>query len=196
MSDLELVMDAEIVDLTTDEAVRVTGRIRAWVNAYPIDEIKRAYFGRVWLAMDYESWSEWCDSELNGFKLPAVERREVVAELAGSGMSKKSISEVLDIGQATVHRDLTGSPHGDPDKVTGQDGKTYAKPKREQPVKDQPPRPSEGIVCERIPLSNALKTLLHRSLVSDLDLEEIEAVEVVLGRALKALARRKKELEQ
>lgn len=52
-----------------------------WVNACPIDDIKRAFFGRVWLAMGYESWSEWCDCELDGFRLPAVERREVVIEL-------------------------------------------------------------------------------------------------------------------
>jgi hypothetical protein len=61
-------------DLAESDAVEITGGIRAWVNACPIDDIKRAFFGRVWLAMGYESWSEWCDSELDGFKLPAVER--------------------------------------------------------------------------------------------------------------------------
>ena len=34
------------------------------------------------------------------FKLPAVERREVVAELAESGMSGEAIADVLDVSNA------------------------------------------------------------------------------------------------
>lgn len=123
-------LDGQVADLTTNEAQQITGRIRAWVNAYPLDDVKRAYFGRVWLALGYESWSEWCDCELNGFKLPAVERREVVAELAEAGMSNPAIADVLDVDQSTVYRDKESQGLHDAKPVVGQDGKRYAKANR------------------------------------------------------------------
>lgn len=79
--------------------------------------------------MGYESWSEWCDSELGGFKLPAIERREVVAELAESGMSNRAISDVLDIDRKTVRRDMADQAgEKGPPEIIGQDGKTYQRP--------------------------------------------------------------------
>lgn len=145
-----VVVDAEIVydttiDLTESDATGITDRIREWVNACPIDDIKAAYFGRIWLAMGYDSWAEWCDCELNGFKLPAIERREVVAELAGSGMSNTAISDVLDISKPTVARDLSGVTNVTPAEVTGQDGKTYTRPK---PTQTQPKPESETTVID------------------------------------------------
>lgn len=127
---VEPVIDAEIADLTNDEAAAITGRIRAWVNACPIEDIKAAFFGRVWLAMGYESWSEWCDCELDGFKLPAVERREIVAELAESGMSNRSIADVIGVDKNTVRSDLARGENSPPEQITGQDGKTYQRKPR------------------------------------------------------------------
>jgi transposase len=133
----------EIVDLTEAEAKRVTGRIRAWVKECPIDDIKQAYFGRVWLALGYESWSGWCDCELDGFKLPSLERREVVAELSGEGMSQRAIADVVGANQATVSRDLAAhDANASPQPVTGQDGKTYTRKKR--PVTDTPAKERAG----------------------------------------------------
>jgi hypothetical protein len=129
VSHLTLVVDAEIVDLTEDEATAVTGRIRTWVKACPIEDVKRAYMGRVWLSMGYDSWAEWCDCELGGFKLPAVERQEAVAELAGAGMSQRSIADVLDISRNTVASDVAQTERPDTaPPVVGQDGKTYRHP--------------------------------------------------------------------
>lgn len=120
----EPVIEAEIADLATDEATAITSRIRAWVRQCPIDDIKRAYFGRIWLAMGYESWSEWCDCELDGFKLPAVERREIVTELSDSGMSNPSIADVIGVHEKTVRRDLATSANAEVErKVTGKDGR-------------------------------------------------------------------------
>jgi IS30 family transposase len=42
-------------------------------------------------------------------KLPAVERRGVVAELAESGMSNRAIADVTGASRETVRRDLTGT---------------------------------------------------------------------------------------
>jgi hypothetical protein len=117
---LKLVVDT----LTIPEAETITGRIRAWVRECPIDDIKRAYFGRVWLAMGYESWSEWCECELDGFKLPAVERRETVAELAESGMSNRAIADVTRVSEGTVRNDRKSGAQ-DYAPVIGLDGRTY-----------------------------------------------------------------------
>jgi hypothetical protein len=133
---MALVVDAEIVDLTSDEAAKITSRIRTWVKAFPAEDVKRAYFGRVWLAMGYSSWDEWCDCELNGFKLPAVEHREVVAELAESGMSNVAIGNVIGVSDETVRRDKAASTFVEPDKITGQDGKKYRRKPRPAPMQD------------------------------------------------------------
>jgi hypothetical protein len=136
------VVEAEIADLATDEAAEITSRIRGWVKQCPIDDIKRAYFGRVWLAMGYKSWSEWCDCELGGFKLrmglfpTSGGRREVVAELSESGMSNRAIADVIAVGKSTICRDrreLPTVPNGTVDptptnvdvnrRVTGKDGR-------------------------------------------------------------------------
>jgi hypothetical protein len=117
------VVIAEIVDLAADEATEITSRIRAWVRQSPIEDIKRAYFGRVWSAMGYDSWAEWCDCELDGFKLPAVERREVVSDLAQSGMSNRAIADVIGVGKSTVCRDRENLPTVPNGTVTGKDGR-------------------------------------------------------------------------
>ncbi len=43
---------AEIADLTADEARAITDRIYSWVRDFPMEDVKRAYAGRIWLAMD------------------------------------------------------------------------------------------------------------------------------------------------
>jgi hypothetical protein len=143
-AELEATVNAEIADLDLVEAQAITGRIRAWVNALPIDDWKRAYFGRIWLAMGYDSWAEWCDCELDGFMLPAVERREVVAELSESGMSNRAIAAVVGVHHSTVIEDRRsggGNPPPEPRPITGQDGKTYPQPPapkpRRKPITDR-----------------------------------------------------------
>ncbi|MGO9032635.1 hypothetical protein [Mycobacterium sp.] len=140
---VEPVVNAEIVDLTEDEATKITGRIRTWVKAFPAEDVKRAYFGRIWLPMGYDSWAEWCDCELGGFKLPIEERRAVVTGLAESGMSNRAIGAVTGVDKNTVRSDLAkaggeNSPTA-PRAVTGPDGKTYNNTPKPEPRADSPP---------------------------------------------------------
>jgi hypothetical protein len=124
---IEPVIDAEIADLTESEAQEITGRIRTWVREFPAEDVERAYFGRIWLALGYESWDEWCDCELGGFRLrlPIDERRDVVAGLAESGMSNTSIADVIGVSEGTVRNDHKASGSQNYEPVTGQDGKKY-----------------------------------------------------------------------
>lgn len=136
----------ECADLTADEAEAVTGRIRRWVNDFPIADVVLAFRGRVWIALAYASWAEWCECELGGLKLPAPKRRQVVAELAGEGMSNTAIAEALDVSKPTVARDLSGVTNVTPAERLGKDGKSYSAP---QP-KPAAPQPEPQIVDAEI----------------------------------------------
>lgn len=157
--------------LTACEAVAITGRIREWVRAYPIDDIQRAFFGRVWVAMGYESWGEWCDCELDGFKLPVVERREVVAELSEGGMSNRSIADVIGVHHTTVGADLAssgGNPPVDEDRKTvGQDGKVRPASRNPKGNKADQLRESVEIDADQAlreaELINALNAMFRRN---------------------------------
>ncbi len=145
-------------DLTADEAEAVTGRIRRWVNEFPIEDVVLAFRGRVWVALAYDSWAEWCECELDGLKLPAPKRREVVVELAGAGMSNRAIADTIGVGHQTIGRDLSTGPCGPVDKdrkSLGQDGRERSHPrpkadatKPEQVVAEIVCRDCDGFGCE------------------------------------------------
>lgn len=120
----------ECSDLTADEAEAVTGRIRRWVNDFPVADVVLAFRGRVWIALAYDNWAEWCECELGGLKLPAPKRRQVVAELAGEGMSNRAIADAIGSSEPTVRRDLgaTASFDAVDRKTLGQDGRERSQP--------------------------------------------------------------------
>jgi hypothetical protein len=129
------VAEAGDVDLTPDEAERITSRIRQWANSFPTEDVVRAFRGRIWVALAYDSWSEWCECELGGLKLPVPQRREIVSELAGAGMSNRAIADTISVDRQTVANDLkAGGENSPPDRmVIGQDGKSYPQPKPPAP---------------------------------------------------------------
>lgn len=57
--------------------------------------------------------------------LTVQQRRELVANLRQRGWSLPRISEKLKIGLGTAHRDVAAFPNGNPQTVTGNDGKRY-----------------------------------------------------------------------
>lgn len=146
----------ECEDLTADEAEAVTSRIRQWVNDFPIADVVLAFRGRVWIALAYASWAEWCECELGGLKLPAPKRRDVVAELAGEGMSNRAIAEVVGASEPTVRRDVKAGASNDapaanaaPDRRRlGQDGKSYTPPQPKPAAPESEPEFVDAeIVC-------------------------------------------------
>jgi hypothetical protein len=71
-------------------------------------------------------------------------RKEIVAMMAGKGMSERAIATVVGMGQKTVNRDLAEVSHDDspdralPDKVVGLDGKQYPRKPKPEPMADVP----------------------------------------------------------
>jgi hypothetical protein len=121
-------------------AQAITARIRAKIfDSDLVADIAEAYDGRVWLELGYPTWGDWCDGELGGFKLPVPQRKALVSELAGRGMSNRSIAEVVGASKSQVNRDISTVPNGTvPERTLGQDGKT--RPARREP-KPEPPQP-------------------------------------------------------
>jgi hypothetical protein len=123
--------------LNLEQAQAITARIRGWVDVRPVDDIMAAYEGRVWEAMGYHNWADWCDGELGGFRLPLPQRRSVASDLAGRGMSNRSIAEVVGADERTVRRDRTAANAAVDEPTLGQDGKRRRQPQREPEPEDE-----------------------------------------------------------
>lgn len=108
-----------------------------------VDDVVRAFRGRIWVALAYDTWAEWCECELGGLKLPVPQRREIVAELSGAGMSNPAIADAIGVDQSTVYRDKEASGFASAKPVTGQDGKEYSPP-RPKPYAPQAVEPETG----------------------------------------------------
>lgn len=110
--------------MNRQEAQAITARIRAKLTDPELTKlIAAAYNGRVWLALDYPTWGDWCAGELGGFKLPAPQRKKIVDAMPS--LSNTALAEVTGVDEKTIRRDRSGSAFAEPDKRTGQDGKNY-----------------------------------------------------------------------
>lgn len=117
-------------DLTYSAAAELTARIGDAVQ-HTEELIVQAYIGRAWLALNYSSWDAWVDEQFGDRPLMQVtrsERLQAILNLKGEvGLSNRAIGRALGVGEATVRRELKGSPApNDAGGVTiGQDGKSY-----------------------------------------------------------------------
>ena len=164
MTDLQVVDHPDVeVPLDRLAAEKLDGRIRRMAEsargqlmkgAELVEEAKR---GQVHQVLGYPSWTAYLADALGGqLQLTGESRREVVAFLAGEGMSVRAIATAAGMSKSTVDRDLAqvshdGTPDADeavpsgvpqrdtstdPDAadvtITTLDGKTFTKRKRER----------------------------------------------------------------
>lgn len=101
-----------VASLTTDEARRLTERIRvaldrvagSWADL--ADRVGEAYERRADLALGYDSWASYASAELHPSEGIAVEvRRELVGLLSARGMSTRAIAPVVAVSNYTVSKD-------------------------------------------------------------------------------------------
>lgn len=116
------------IDLSHDDAQELTTRIRASVQElWPL--LVEAFQRRAWVALGYESWNAYCDTELRGMR-PAIDRTERQAhalEMRQAGMSLPAIASALGVSLGTAHADTQAfSSESLPTEIQGADGKTYA----------------------------------------------------------------------
>lgn len=120
--------------------------------------------------LGFTSWTAYV-ADVIGKEMTAVpvdDRRQIVALLAGEGMSTRAIGDALGVSNATVSRDQQVLHDVTPPvTVTGRDGKAYPakpkpKPKPDVPKPEPKPAPenppAEG--GELAPLSDAQVSLL------------------------------------
>jgi hypothetical protein len=146
--------------LTADAARALTDRIRLQVtDLLPL--IRLAYNRRADLALGYESWAAYCDTELRGLRMPLAERQAATVELRGEGMSTRAIAGALGSSDATVRRDLEAAGPADvPDRSTGLDGRSYParKPKTAADAGNGPPAAADGAEGVVIPTDDTPAT--------------------------------------
>lgn len=125
--------------LSAQDARALTDRIRIQVSDL-LPLIKEAYTRRADLALGYESWAAYCDTELRGLRMPLAERQTATAELRAEGLSTRAIAGALGSSDATVRRDLaaTGATDDAPDRATGLDGRSYPARKPPKPEPETP----------------------------------------------------------
>lgn len=120
--------ELEHAPLTRDEAVLLTNQIQKAITI-AWDLIVRAYHGRAWEALGYESWDAYCTGEFghSRLSLPAETRRERVRSLREQGLSTRAIASATGVTDRTVRNDLdrSGADFSAP-AVVGTDGKTYS----------------------------------------------------------------------
>lgn len=106
--------------------------------------VTKAYLGRAWVALGYDSWDAMCDAELGGtrLRLPREERREIVGSLREQGMSTRAIGSALGVSDHTVRKDLPTARNHAVERVTSLDG-------RSRPAYRPDPPVIEGEVVER-----------------------------------------------
>lgn len=127
--------------------------------------IEEAKASEIHLALGFPSWPAYVVDVVCGAmpKLRLGDRRELVAVLAGTGMSQYAISQVLGIGWSTVNRDLVLQDVEQPEAITGLDGKTYPKRKRKpKPTHDPNPQveSAETLHEKALGLSQAVREFL------------------------------------
>jgi hypothetical protein len=102
--------------------------------------IEQADQREAWKLLGYSSWPAYVAAEFTNARrdLDPETRVDLVAKLAGLGMSTRAIAPVVGVGKSTVARDLAGVPDGTrPDYVViGLDGRRY--PYTVHDIEDEP----------------------------------------------------------
>lgn len=125
-------MENQVLDKSTAE--ELTAKCRQQDSAL-WETITTLYMGRVWIALGYSSWTEYCDRELgsNNLHVPREVRQEVVLSMRARGMSTRSIGSALGVSRETVRKDVATSGDNKLSPVTGTDGKTYPRQESLEP---------------------------------------------------------------
>lgn len=125
----EVVVDLSVEGnepLSQEQARRLTDQIRQGLESV-WDLALRAWQGRVWIALGYASWQEYCSQELGACRvsLPADNALRAAAwrPLAEAGMSHQAIASVAGISRLRVYEALRSEPIASA-RVVGVDAKS------------------------------------------------------------------------
>lgn len=110
------------------EAQELTEELKAEYGSLRL-KISTAWRGRIWLALDYDSWQDYLDQEFRDISLrpPKELEDQVIRELRAAGMSTRGIASATELSKDTVARRISraGVSNETPARTVGIDGKTY-----------------------------------------------------------------------
>lgn len=149
--------DITLPAMSKSEAWELTDEIRQGFETIhqnrmeQVERLARAYEGRAWEAMGYDSFDEYHTEEfgedLQHQRLELEERMGMVKVLADSGMAKTKIAEILGVSRMTVHRDLAAQPAGVTD-VTSSGLDTAGQSVEEAGHIDEGPSPAQEVTVD------------------------------------------------
>lgn len=130
--------------LSHTEAAVLTAKIDQGLD-HVENLIKRAYIGRVWTALGFDTWNAWVEHHFGDRPMLQVAREErgaTVASLKAAGLNQRAIAAALGIGKSTVNRllaqaDESTVPNGTVERTMGADGK-WRPARRPKPAPDTP----------------------------------------------------------
>lgn len=211
--------DIEHAPLTREEATLLTNQIQKAITL-AWDLIVRAYRGRAWAALGYNTWDQYCEGEFghSRLSLPAEERRHAVRSLRENGLSTRAIASATGVTHTTIRNDLerSGGEFLPTSEVTGIDGKTYqsttrtgddevidaeiveeedgvGEPRRRAPLPKQFARPVTEVLrsARRVAeLTRDDRLRVNAELISDAYLPRIVEAHQALGDAIDAIEKR------
>jgi hypothetical protein len=137
-----------VTDLGADEARELTDQIRTGLGTLR-ELITRAYLGRAWIALGYESWDAYCirEFETSWLRVPREERPEMVTSLRHAGLSIRAIASATGAGVGTIHREIEA---GAAARALGVPSGTPAESVDEEQIGDADQIAEELIAADRI----------------------------------------------
>lgn len=151
------------VDFDATEARAITDQIRSSMGNLMM-LVSKAWHGRVWIALGYESWSGYIKGEFDHapLALPREERQAVSVLLRGQGMSTRAIAPALGVHHDTLASDLSPvgnpTPESEAGPITGLDGKTY-QPKPPVPQPDAAPTKARKLSAGERPVRMIMRMI-------------------------------------
>ena len=142
------VLDGRAPTILTEAGARkLTQRIRAKLSDV-LDLVLRAWEGRAWEPLGYDSWQAYVDAELPelaSLRLPVDERRSAVAAWAARDMPQRAMAAGLNVSPATIAGDVAEVvPFDSSATVVSHDGRRRpARTRRERPAPEPPPAMSK-----------------------------------------------------
>ena len=144
--------------LTRAGAEKITARIAQKLDSADQD-LARAYEGRVWEALELESWEQWVAErlpQLEHLRLTIPARLDRTLGLRLVGASERAIAATAGVSPGTTHTDLqrlrdAGQLQDEPERTTSRDGSS--RPAR------QPATPREQAQVQR----HGLTILMHEA---------------------------------
>lgn len=118
-----LVVEPLETDLDANAARRLTDQIRMVTEAM-WQSVVKAWEGRVWLALGYGSWDEYCSQEFGTSRiaLPREERDGVVMSLHTMGMSTRAIASATGVSKGSVSASISRAGTHGTDEAGGEVG--------------------------------------------------------------------------